>query len=389
MGSPAWGEARRELAGEQMHSSTGFGARRWLALAVIAGGLAFPQGAKAHGSGLSYLDLSVDGPTVAATLDISARDVAESLRLDVDGNGYFDRRDLDAAGPLLGRWMIDSIRLVAGGKLCRGAPAFEPELQADTLLILRTNYTCEGEVDQLNVYLRLKDTLGEGHPVVVRAVRGEHAHTALLDDRNSSASFDLSTSSALDAAGQFFVLGVEHIFTGIDHVLFVLSLLLIGGRLRRVIGLATAFTVAHSVTLSLAALEVVSLSSRLVETMIAVSIGWIALENYLYARERPPGAPEPLGLRLRWLLVFAFGLMHGFGFADILIEGGLPPRHVAVALGSFNLGVELGQIAIIAVAWPLLQKVGRMTWYRPRAVQVASVGTFAAAVYWFVERALG
>ena len=140
----------------------------------------------------------------------------------------------------------------------------------------------------------------------------------------------------------FFRLGVEHILTGYDHILFLFALILRGGRLRSLLGIVTAFTVAHSITLALAVLGVVVVPSRIVEPVIALSIAYVALEN-IFRRRAASG---------RWVVSFVFGLVHGFGFAGALLELGLPPSGLIGSLVFFNLGVEAGQAMIVAAAVP-------------------------------------
>lgn len=355
-------------------------------LAALAALLLAPR-AHAHEGGLSYLEVEVDGATVTATLDAPAVDYAPRLRLDADRDGRISDADLAASQPALKRWLFGSLRFVSDDRLCAD-DGFTAKLEGQVLLRLTGTWRCEAPVNALHVASQALDTFGDDHSTFVRAARGESVHQALLTPRESEVTFDFGVAETwLSAAGRFVVLGVEHIFTGIDHVMFVLALLLLGGSLRRIIGVATAFTAAHSVTLSLAALDLVVLPSRLVESVIALSIGWVAVENYVFARPREAGAAEPMVLRWRWLLTFAFGLLHGFGFAGVLGDLGLPKGHEVVALASFNLGVEIGQVAIIAAAFPLLKKALTTRWYRPLAVQVASALMIVVAVYWFVQRA--
>jgi hydrogenase/urease accessory protein HupE len=181
----------------------------------------------------------------------------------------------------------------------------------------------------------------------------------------------------LDFFGEhgFFRLGVEHILTGYDHLLFLAALLLPGGRLLTLLEIVTAFTVAHSITLALAVLGVVTLPDRLVECAIALSIVWIGLENVLV-----PGAPSR-----RWVVSFLFGLVHGFGFASTLAALDLPRQDLALALLGFNLGVEAGQAVVVALLLPVLIWIRHWHW-QPRMVRAASLAVAAVGLTWFVER---
>jgi hypothetical protein len=173
-------------------------------------------------------------------------------------------------------------------------------------------------------------------------------------------------------------LGVEHILTGTDHLAFVLGLLLLVKGWRRLLGTITAFTVAHTITLALAVLGLVHVPPAPVEAMIAISIVLVAVEAL-----RPPDGPPDLAHRRPWLVAFLFGLMHGLGFAGALAELGLPPDRVPAALLAFNGGVEVGQLAFVAVMIGPVLVLRRM----PRAVQaVPAYAIGAMAVAWTLER---
>lgn len=181
----------------------------------------------------------------------------------------------------------------------------------------------------------------------------------------------------LEIAGAYTVLGVEHILTGWDHLLFVLALLFLVGFNRRLLWTITAFTAAHSLTLALAALELVVLRPPPVEATIALSILLVAVESL----HREPT------LARRWpaMVAFLFGLVHGLGFAGALKEIGLPQAHIANALLTFNVGVELGQLAVVAVAYGLYRAAGRM----PRLVLLRTPALYvigSLAAFWSIER---
>jgi hypothetical protein len=192
----------------------------------------------------------------------------------------------------------------------------------------------------------------------------------------------LVSPSLWQQASSFVLLGIEHIFTGYDHVLFLTSLLMMAGAtLRYLTKVVTAFTVAHSITLSLAVLDVVSLPSQWVESAIALTIVYVAMENFW---RKVPGK--------RWLWTFGFGLVHGLGFASVLQEIGLPKANLAVALAGFNVGVELGQLAIVAIVFSLMRALSffftRIQWERDQTVRLAvSAGAVVFGLLWFVDRA--
>ena len=173
---------------------------------------------------------------------------------------------------------------------------------------------------------------------------------------------------------EFTWLGIEHISTGYDHLLFLLGLLLVGRGLRDLVAIVTAFTVAHSLTLILATLGVFEPVGWVVEAAIALSIAYVGIENRVVE-----------DVKHRWRITFAFGLIHGFGFAGILREMELERGGLIVSLFSFNFGVELGQVTIVALVWPLL----RLLQAHPRRrliTRLASSVIVAFGLFWFVER---
>jgi hydrogenase/urease accessory protein HupE len=178
---------------------------------------------------------------------------------------------------------------------------------------------------------------------------------------------------------QFLALGVRHILTGYDHLLFLLGLLIACRTLRAVLGVVTCFTVAHSLTLALAGLGVVTLPSRLVESLIAATIVVVGIENLR-------GAPGPS--RWRYLLTFAFGLLHGFGFASALRDVGLGQNGAPIVLPlfGFNLGVEIGQIAVAAIALPILWRLRAVPRFARYGAPALSIGISAAGLIWLVQR---
>ena len=198
------------------------------------------------------------------------------------------------------------------------------------------------------------------------------------------ASFQAGSGSLFDAAERYLALGVEHILLGVDHLLFVFGLLLLVRGIGMMVKTITAFTVAHSLTLGLATLGLVQAPIRPIEAAIALSIIFIAVE-IVHAGQGRLG----LAARFPWVVAFAFGLLHGFGFAGALSAVGLPPKEIPLALLFFNIGVELGQLAFVFVVLAAAEGLRRMPLARPRwgtAALAYAIGT--AATYWFMERAL-
>ncbi len=185
--------------------------------------------------------------------------------------------------------------------------------------------------------------------------------------------FSEAPASRWEQFGRFLRLGAEHIWAGLDHVLFLVALLVVS-RLGELLQIITAFTVAHSITLALAVLEIVELPSRWVEAGIAATIVWVAYQNL-----RGHGGAH------RWRLTFAFGLVHGFGFAGVLRELELPAASLLRSLAAFNIGVELGQVALVASLFPVIALL-RRTPVATSAMTGVSAAVGVAGIAWFVER---
>jgi hydrogenase/urease accessory protein HupE len=173
---------------------------------------------------------------------------------------------------------------------------------------------------------------------------------------------------------QFVTMGIEHILTGYDHLSFLFGLILLGGRFTNILKIVTSFTIAHSITLILASLEIVSLPSRFIESMIALSILYVGIENQWIKN-----------IKYRWLLTFAFGLIHGFGFAGALAETQVPKNHFITALLTFNVGVEIGQLLVVIVLLPIILYLKRFAW-NVWFVRGASALVALFGLIWFLQR---
>jgi hydrogenase/urease accessory protein HupE len=180
--------------------------------------------------------------------------------------------------------------------------------------------------------------------------------------------------------------GIHHIFIGPDHILFVISLILAGGTVRQLLRIITAFTIAHSITLSLAVMGVLIPSPRVIEPLIALSIVCVAVDN-LFTRKKTEDAPKTADWRP--IFAFGFGLVHGFGFASVLQDFGLPRTQLVPALISFNGGVEIGQAVIVLTVTPLLLLIARKSLsLRDKATIIGSMGISLTGTFWFLQRLL-
>jgi len=220
------------------------------------------------------------------------------------------------------------------------------------------------------------------YALTVRSDRSETPVTQWLEGGQTSAPFALSGAAPpidrIAAAWRYFILGFTHIVPkGLDHVLFVLGIFLLSGRARAVLWQVSAFTVAHSITLGLSMYNLIAVSPSFVEPLIAVSIAYVAIENIFLSEVKS----------WRVALVFAFGLLHGMGFAGALKELGLPRSDFLTALLTFNVGVEAGQLAVIGAAFLIVgMRYGTRDWYRRRIVVPASLLIACTALYWTVQR---
>jgi hydrogenase/urease accessory protein HupE len=197
----------------------------------------------------------------------------------------------------------------------------------------------------------------------------------MLSAESNDLTIDLRNTSSNRSIFRFLVLGVEHILTGYDHLAYLLALLIAGGTLRQNVKIITSFTVAHSLTLALATFGVVNISPSIVEPLIAASVVFVGLENLVRRR-----------FAARWLVTFGFGLVHGLGFAATLRELGVGT--FALPLLSFNVGVELAQIAIAALVLPLVWRLERRPAFALKHVPAFSLLITFAGIYWFLARTL-
>lgn len=315
-------------------------------LAIVAvGATLLPGAASAHsGDATGFASVSVSGATVSYVYTPSGT------------------ANADAPLPALLR---EHLVVEADGRRCIPQPG-------DGLSVV---FDCDHPVERLLIHDRLPSVLGESHHVIALLTWQGGSQSHAFSASQPTLQADLQQAAAVNGAASFFLLGVEHIATGYDHLLFVLALVLCGGSLLQLLKIVTAFTLAHSVTLGAAAFDLVTLPSALVEAVIALSIAYVAFEN-LYPR---------FAISRRWTISFAFGLVHGFGFSSVLKEIGLPKGSELLALLNFNLGVEAGQVVAVAVVVPLLVWLRRQTWGE-RVIRWTSMGILAIGLVLFTER---
>jgi hypothetical protein len=270
------------------------------------------------------------------------------------------------------------------------------QLQAHTIAkssedgwAIKAAWSCPEAGPRWSVRLGVLELLPQGQTHLARVSVGGGVVERIA--RSSSPEFDVvENPSVWAAAWRFLRLGVEHIFTGYDHIAFLLALLLLGGRFLDLVKIVTSFTIAHSLTLALAALGILNPPSRLVEMLIAASIVTVAGEN-LWVLRRAEGASARVSeaLKHRWRITFAFGLVHGFGFAAALQELKLPRSALVAGLVSFNIGVEVGQVAIVALAFPLLAWLRTVRGFQPNGMRFLSAAIAAFGLLLLAQRVRG
>jgi hypothetical protein len=248
------------------------------------------------------------------------------------------------------------------------------EMLANYLMRMEVLYVFGQDVREIEITSTLDQIMQAGHEHLMSVRLNGTLHEAILNAGTPSARFTGVQATNWQTFWRFTRLGIEHIFTGYDHLAFLLGLLVATTTLGSLVKVITSFTLAHSITLALATFNLVNLPSRLTESMIAVSIGYIAAENLLDFRAMK-----------RYYVTFFFGLIHGFGFSTVLRDMQLPRSSLALSLFSFNFGVEIGQVTFVLLIFPLVQDLVKSGWNRLKPAVSAGVACLAA--YWFVQRA--
>jgi hypothetical protein len=364
--------------------------RRLVPVLAVVAVAAAPRAARAHQASLTHSEVVVDDAEVRWRIRIARGDLAEAIGRDPSEVPSLD--ELRAAAPRVIDYVSARIDVSDGARPCPAEPG-AVDGDGDDHVAITWIARCPAAVEVLTIDYDLFFELDPTHEALVRVVAGGREAAAILDDDRSRFVWPLAEPPP-SGIGAFVGSGVDHILLGFDHVAFVLAILLAlplaagpGGWRRRRLGealratavIVTSFTVAHSVTLVAAALGWVSVPARLVEAAIALSIVYTAVENVV----RPAA-------RWRFALTAGFGLLHGLGFARML-EVLLPPDDAVVPLLAFNLGVELGQLAIVAVALPpawLLAGALGPDRYRRLALPALSAILAGLGLVWLAERVL-
>jgi len=358
----------------------------------------------AHSLGQSYVFLNLNTDLVSGRIEITVSDINRALSLELPVDGSVTTKDLKPFEARIREYVQNRVAF-------RSTQGETDDLRLGALDILTldmaqfvlVSFTVENSlnVERIGVEYNIlfdKDSDHRAFLVIENdwetgTFDNEAKFSMIFEPGSNSQVLELNDSTPLSGIFAMVRLGVHHIWVGIDHVLFLIVLLLPAVLLRDkssaawrpvtsfrpaliyVVKIVTLFTVAHTITLSIATLTDVSLSSRIVESIIAISIAVAALDIYY-----------PIFHKRIWAVVFVFGLFHGFGFASVLSDIGIPPAYMGQSLLAFNVGVELGQLAIVCVVFPVMYLL-RATWfYKVIVLRLGTAALIAVSLYWFVER---
>jgi hypothetical protein len=349
---------------------------------------------RAHEVSPTVADLTVNGTSVELSLRITLESFLAGIDLDAaeDTDDVPEAEDYDALRALppaeldarvrsFAPQMLKDIALSAGGGLVPlKIESLDIPETGDTELPRLSQLTLTGEMAAAAETVSLSWPSGYG-TLILRQMGIENGYTGYISGGQSSPEIAVSGGEARSfgsVLAQYIPVGFDHIIPkGLDHILFVLGLFFFSTALRPLLLQVTSFTLAHTVTLALGALGIVTIPGSIVEPIIAASIVYVAIEN-VFARRLNPWRPA---------IIFVFGLLHGLGFASVLGEFGLPAGQFVAALIGFNVGVEVGQLTVIAVAFLVVGYwFGKKDWYRSRIATPASLAIAAVGAYWFVER---
>jgi len=352
--------------------------------------------ALAHKPSDSYLSIEIRQHVVDGQWDIALRDLDYAIGLDDNADGQITWGELQRRHDAVAAYGLAHLAISADGLPClnRVTGHLVDKHSDGAYAVLRFAVLCEAMPRVLAIRYRLFFDLDPSHRGLLRLQYQGDTQTAVFSPEQPGRRVELATpSSSWREFTEFLKEGVWHIWTGYDHILFLISLLLPSVVLRderywqpvmhfrraffEVLKIVTAFTVAHSITLSLAVLGIVNLPSRWVESAIAASVLLAALNN-----------SYPLVSKRLWLVAFGFGLIHGLGFAGVLNDLGLPDGSLAVALVGFNLGVEAGQFTIVSVFLPPAFLLRRSWFYRRLTLNFGSLLIAAIALFWLLDRSL-
>ena len=353
--------------------------------------------ARAHTVGISTAQGQMLGDTLELVVGFAPADAQQLLKPEDRPEGKWSQAAFDAVKPQL-LWLAPQLWEVTAGDRVLKPGEVRVELLPGDNVSFRLLFVRPIGADKLKLRATKLSTLPPGHRefVIISGANGMTVAKKLLSATDDAMEIDLASASASIAKASeddsaapaaqstywsFVKLGVEHIWTGYDHLLFLFALLVVCRSFRSIVAIISCFTLAHSITLALATLNLVNLPSRITEPAIAASIVFVGVENLLRRGAEPKG---------RWALTFVFGLIHGFGFASVLRELGVGENGTSIVmpLFTFNAGVEVGQITIAAIVLPIVWRLRKNEKFLRVGVPALSAIVAAAGLYWFLERTI-
>jgi HupE / UreJ protein len=355
----------------------------------------FSQPAWAHKPSDSYMSLTVHKERISGQWDIALRDLNDAIGLDANDDGAISWGEVRTQQTEIASYASSRLTLQSSEAIC--ATVITDHLvdhhSDGAYAVIQFTATCPTEVHHLTIDYRLLFDLDAQHKGLLRLSHGDRVRTVIFSQESPSHTLTIDDILLWQQVQQYLHEGIWHIWLGFDHVLFLLTLLMpavlarvdhrwqaiedFSSALWEVVRIVTAFTVAHSLTLSLATLGIIQLPSRLVESAIAASVMLAGVAN-LYANMA----------QRRWLFAFLFGLIHGFGFANVLMDLRLPQGSLLLSLVSFNVGVEIGQLAIVALFLPVAYAFRQSYAYQLIVVRIGSLAVVVVALLWLAERTL-
>lgn len=346
--------------------------------------LGFAQFSAAHDPGLSSADLTVKARGVDAKITFSLQDIEAFVPMDSDQDAEVTNAELDAAKPKIAEWATQGVQLTIDGQAVKPGAAGVVNFDEKNNAFIEFNYS-QTPVQQLQLQANFLNKLPATHKqfLSIKNAEGHELGNKMLAQQDNVFVLLMAEGGEAHTAPTFtgfLTLGIEHIVTGYDHLLFLFSLLVVTREFWAAFKIITFFTIAHSITLGLAGFNVIDIPGSIIEPLIAATIIYVAVEN-LVRGEHPKG---------RQWLTFFFGLVHGFGFAAVLREMGISSLETGIMLPlfSFNLGVEVGQIVVASVVLPIIWWLHKKPKIEPYLTPVCSTLAAMAGAWWLVERTL-
>jgi len=348
------------------------------------------QPAFAHPPGLSSTDITVKPDKLDVKVTFAIQDIEAFVTMDTDGDADVTDAELEAAKPHIANYVASELKILLDGTETKANATNKVSFDKLNNTTIELNFPGNPK-SSIGIESKLLGKLPADHKeyITVKDAVGHELGKKMLTPKANTLEINLETNAAPANENQptstftdFLKLGVEHILTGYDHLLFLFSLLVVTRSFWPAIKIITFFTIAHSITLALAGMNLVDIPSSIIEPLIAATIVYVGLENIV--------RKDKVTTKQRCILTFFFGLIHGFGFAGVLREMGISSIEtgILVPLFSFNLGVELGQITVASIVLPLIWWLHGKETIDKYLVPVGSVLTCLAGGYWLLERTI-